>query len=173
MTSRTLLSSLALLSTTSLFAGEAAPAPAPAVEAYVPKAHSSFSIPESSRAPFWPIGWTPQKAEHVVAAAPKVTLNPEMFSVTSILTGNPSLAVINGRAYGEGEALRTPRAGKGDGAVPRGSTPPAARIFVQRILDGQVTLRADNQTVTVPLRRPELSERKPEAEEQLLSLDER
>ena len=166
MTSRIVLTSLLVLSAGALSAGE----PTVATPGYTPKKRSVFAIPDSSRAPFWPIGWTPQKAAPV-AAAPKVTLDGEMFSVTSILLGNPSMAVINGRAYGEGGALRMPRGAKAD--APRAALPAGVRITVQRILDGRVVLSADQQTVTVPLRRPTLSERKPIDEEQLLSLDNR
>lgn len=173
MTSRIVLTSLLALSTGALFAAE----PAAPNAGYTSKKRSSFAIPDSGRAPFWPIGWTPQR-EARAEAAPKVALDPAMFSVTSILLGNPSMAVINGRAYGEGETLRMPRLAKGEAVAtkadsPRMTLPPGIRIHVQRIMDGRVVLQANAETVTVPLRRPELSERKPDADDQLLSLDER
>jgi hypothetical protein len=172
MTPRILFTSLIVLSSSVL---AAAGDSATQTEGYTPKKRSSFAVPSTGRAPFWPIGWTPQSEARAEVVAPKVTLDPEMFAVTSILMGNPSMAVINGRAYGEGEALRMPRAAKADaGAVPRVNLPPGVRIVVQRILDGRVVLQADKQSVTVPLRRPELSQRKAEdVEEQLLSLDDR
>ncbi|MHA3770344.1 hypothetical protein ACXR0O_02270 [Verrucomicrobiota bacterium sgz303538] len=131
---------------------------------YQLKNRSTFTAPEVSRPPFWPIGFVKRAkiaGEVHVAPTPTAKLTPEMFAVTSILVGHPSLAVINGRAYGEGELLR----GSKSAADPR------ARIRVMRIADGQVHLQSgDGQTVVVALRRPELSERK--AEEPVLS-DER
>ena len=40
---------------------------------------------------------------------PRYVLDEKNFAVTSILTGNPSLAVINGRSYAEGDVLRMPK----------------------------------------------------------------
>ena len=85
-----------------------------------------------------------------VAAAPDRTFEEMSFQVTSILVSNgttPALAVINGRAYGEGEFVRNP---KGFGF----------RIRVKQINDGNVVLAHDNQSVVVPLQRPELSQNK-------------
>ena len=79
------------------------------------------------------------------------------FAVTSIMLGNPSLAVINARAYSEGEFIR----------MPKGSAP--MKIRVQQISDGSVSLAYENQTFTVPLKRPELAAHKGEAD--LLSQD--
>lgn len=114
-----------------------------------------------ARAPFWPIGWVKRSKASTMAAAqpqmeaPKVTLDAKNFKVTSILLGSgttPSLAVINGRAYSEGEYIRMPKAA---GAA-------APRIRVQHIADGSIILQGTDQSVTVPLQRPELSSPKPE-----------
>lgn len=130
------------------------------VPPYELKNKSSFANPvDITRAPFWPIGWVkrartgPTMAAQQVEA-PKVTIDASQFKVTSILIGSgatPSLAVINGRAYSEGEFLRMPKTGG-----------PAPRIRVQRISDGTVALQNGNQTLTAPLQRPELSNPKPE-----------
>ncbi len=73
---------------------------------YQLKNRSSFTAKDTGRPPFWPIGHV-KRGQNIqaesVAIAPTTKLEPEMFSVTSILLGNPALAVINGRAYGEGE----------------------------------------------------------------------
>jgi hypothetical protein len=133
---------------------------------YELKNKSVFTVPtEAQRAPFWPIGWVKRKG--VVAAAPqvqapKVTLDEKSFRLTSVLLGSgttPSLAVINQRAYSEGEFLRTPK------------TPgtPQVRIRVQRINDGSVVLQNGDQTLVVQLQRPELMARRPD--EQLLDPD--
>jgi hypothetical protein len=50
--------------------------------------------------------------------------------------------------------------------------PPNIRVQVVRIMDGQVILQTGTQTIAVPLRRPQLSDRKP-GDEDLLSLSDR
>lgn len=126
--------------------------------AYVLKNKSSFSsVSDEQRAPFWPIGWVKRKPQMLTSApvqaveAPKVVLDEKNFKVTSILLGNPSLAIINGRTYSEGEFLRTPKVAAG--------TPPAARVRVYRINDGQVVLQNQEQLINVALTRPELVQR--------------
>ena len=129
------------------------------VPPYVLKNRSKFDDPgESARVPFWPVGWTKQKQAAIavaVAAAPKLAFDPKSFHVTSILIGggtSPSLAVINDRAYAEGEFLRMP---------PKGSQR-GRRIRVERITDGTVTLEHEDQKIVVPLRRQELNQHKPD-----------
>lgn len=144
------------------------------------KKQSSFQVAPGARAPFWPIGWTPaaKNTTQNEAAPPVPTITPEQFSVTSILLGSQSLAVINGRTYGEGEFLRPSRLGKpAEGATaataaPAAALPAGVRIRVSRIIDGQVILQVGAQAISVPLRRPQLSDKKP-GEEELLSLSER
>jgi hypothetical protein len=68
--------------------------------------------------------------------------------------------VINGRSYSEGEIVR----------LPRGSAP--VRVRVQKITDGTVELQYDNQIILAKLRRDQIDPKK-QAEEELLSLDER
>ena len=132
------------------------------VPPYELKNRSAFTNPvDISRAPFWPIGWVKRAKNSAVAStqqveAPKIALDAKSFRVTSILLGSgttPSLAVINGRAYSEGEFLRMPK------------TPgvPSPRVRVQRITDGSVILENANQTLVAALARPELSNPKPEA----------
>lgn len=150
------------------------PAPASAkaadpVEPYVLKKRSEFAATADAdaRAPFWPIGWKKRKpgVKQEVAAAPApppVALDEKAFRVTSILLGTgttPSLAVINGRAYSEGEFLR----------MPKGSATPPAKIRVQRINDGTVILQNANQTMVASLVRSELQSKR--SEELLLDPD--
>lgn len=139
--------------------------PAPPVTKYELKNRSSFTpVSEQARAPFWPIGWVKRKKGAVVAetqTAPSALLEDKHFKVTSILLGNPSLAVINGRAYSEGEFLRTPKAKSGEIAS---ST--LARVRVQRIADGSVVLQHQDQTIIASLQRTPLAPHK--AEEVLL-----
>lgn len=116
---------------------------------------SSFTLAVDRRAPFWPIGWVKradQGPAETTPQAPKAKPDESAFIVTSIMLGNPSLAVINSRAYSEGELIR----------MPKGSAP--MKVRVQQIGDGIVSLAYENQTFTVPLRRPELTEHKADAE---------
>jgi serine/threonine protein kinase len=90
-----------------------------------------------------------------VVASPNMAFEEKSFRVTSILIGSattPSLAVINGRAYSEGEFVR----------IPKGSS---FRIRVKRITDNNVVLEHDDQTVVVPLRRPESNQNEGETGE--------
>jgi hypothetical protein len=144
------------------------------------KNQSSFQVAPGVRAPFWPIGWAPsaRNTTQVDPAAPAVTISPDQFSVTSILLGSQSLAVINGRTYGEGEFLKATRVSKPvEGALPTNAAaapalPAGVKIRVTRIIDGQVILQAGTQAISVPLRRPALSEKKL-GDEDLLSLSDR
>lgn len=135
---------------------------------YQLKNRSSFVAKDTGRAPFWPIGHVKRSkyVEPSVAAAPTTQLDPEMFSVTSILMGNPSLAVINGRAYGEGEYLRMARAAAGAKTAKVAALDARIRVRVVRIMDGQVALQSlDGQSLVVPLRRNEVSAPSPNEEQ--------
>ena len=131
----------------------------PAPPAYQVKNRSTFTADAEARAPFWPIGFAKRaKATQVAAvAAPvvqKVTLDASQFKITSILLGSPSLAVINGRAYGEGEYLKTAKAAVTPVAAPAQAAP---RIRLQQITDGSVVLQCGEQSLTVPFHRPGLA----------------
>lgn len=142
---------------------------------YKLKRRSSFTPPSAdARAPFWPIGWVPKKmiatASPTQVAAPAPLLDEKSFRVTSILLGAgtaPSLAVINGRAYGEGEFLKTPGSPAANG---KQGVPAVARIRVQRISDGSVVLQCAEQAITISMQRQELALRKVQ-EEQLIPED--
>lgn len=130
---------------------------------YQLKNKSSFALVAGARPPFWPIGWVKRKGGapiEVAASGPKYTFDGKNFVVTSILLGPPALAVVNGRAYEEGQFLRTPRSGV-TGVRTAASGP---RVRVHRIADGQVWLQCDEQIIHLTLKRPELNERKPEEE---------
>jgi hypothetical protein len=139
-------SSPAPAATQPLTAATSTPAPR-----YELKRKSEFTLETRARAPFWPIGWSKQGAAAVVQK--KVEIHDEMFRVTSILLGNPSMAVINGRSYEEGQFIRMPKAAAAQ-----------IRPRLYRIGDGQVLIQVQNQFVPVPLRRPELNEVKRDAE---------
>ena len=116
---------------------------------------STFALAADRRAPFWPIGWVKranQGPAEVTKQAPKVKFDENAFAVTSIMLGNPSLVVINARAYSEGELIR----------MPKGGAP--MKVRVQQIGDGTVNLAYENQSFTIALKRAELAEHKPEAE---------
>jgi hypothetical protein len=71
-------------------------------------------------------------------------LDARAFTVTSILTGEVNLVVINGRSYGEGDYLARTRA------------PGATPIRVAKIADGTVTLTSGDEHLTIPLRTKQL-----------------
>ena len=143
--------------------------PVEPVGLYQLKSRSTFAAEESARSPFWPIGHVKrvragQQPTSVIQ--PTYKFAPEMFNVTSIALGNPSLAIINGRAYGEGELIRM---GRGPQAL---AADQKIRIRVTRIVDGNVTLQsAEGESLTIPLRRPELTERKADDPAELLLED--
>ncbi len=132
--------------------------PAAAPAQYHLKNKSSFAAPEKARAPLLPIGWVKKEVGSVEVVVTKENFSVDAFRVTSILLGNPALAVINGKSYEEGQFLR----------MPRGSA--ALRVRVYRIDDGQVWLQYESKLYPSPLRRLEMNERKPE-EQPLLSED--
>ena len=124
---------------------------------YELKNRSAFHSGEDARIPFWPIGFQrPGKGGGTVAAtvvvAPKIQLEPRHFNVTSILLGNPALATINGRSFGEGEFL----------PVICGSE--RLRVVVNRIGDGMVTLGYEGLEIQVPMRRVELGMKQAQAQ---------
>lgn len=158
-------------------AGSAAPAAAGAAEAatareeaeksvpprYELKNKSSFALVPGARPPFWPIGWVKRRTGapvEVLSNGPKYSFDGKNFVVTSILLGPPALAVVNGRAYEEGQFLRTPRSAVA--AVKTAASTPRVRVY--RIADGQIWLQCEEQIISVPMKRPELSERKVEQE---------
>ncbi len=179
MTPRILTFTAVLLSAAALHAEESAPA---ALESSGdPESHyrlqrkSAFTVAtEDERAPFWPIGWVKPKVGQTVKnhapVIPRVALNESAFKLSSILLGNPSLAIINGRTYSEGEMIRQSRAAGGDATVATSQIPAGARVRVHRIDDGRVTLQYQEQMIQVMIRRPELAERR---NEQLLLSEDR
>jgi hypothetical protein len=146
------------------------------VEPYHLKKRSVCNIAPDVRPPFWPIGWVHHDGPHQDAPVGlKYVLEEKNFAVTSILMGPPAIAFINGRAYEEGQFLKMAKAAVLV-ATPTAPTAPAMassaampRIRVQRITDGQVWLAFETQIIAVPLKRPELNERK--ADQELLNED--
>ena len=120
------------------------------VTPYELKNRSSFKVDSDTRIPFWPIGFERPKikADGTVAkstvVAPRIQLEAGHFSVTSILSGNPSLATINGHSFEEGELL------------PVVSGTERLRVVIRAIRDGGVTLEYEGQQIFVPMKRPEL-----------------
>ena len=162
---------LLLLAMLPALAGAEAPAvnAKPEIQPYVLKNRSSFhAMSEEQRAPFWPIGWSRRNPVSFVSAAaprveaPKPKFDASSVKLTSILLGNPSLAIINGRSYSEGDYLRQPRLAA-DKPVARGGPAvigaAAPRVRVYRINDGSIVLQNQDQLVMIALRRPELLQR--------------
>jgi hypothetical protein len=124
---------------------------------YKLKNRSVFSQPETARAPFWPIGWSKPVAGQVTQteqAAPVATLDPEQFSVTSIVG---SIAIINGKPYAQGESIRAGAKKDGKSATAGvTSLPPGTRVRVARVADGAVVLELNGQYTQLTLKRPDL-----------------
>ena len=123
-------------------------------KAYDLKNRSSFQTEDDARIPFWPIGFVRPKIKGdgttaaPVAVTHKIQLEPGNFSVTSILLGDPALATINGRSFGEGELL----------PVMYGTE--RLRIVVRAIRDGGITLDYEGELIQVPMKRPELGQKR-------------
>jgi hypothetical protein len=149
---------LAAESTKPVVPQKSAPAlPLRSVPTFELKNKSSFTLAGGTRNPFLPIGW--KGAAVVVQPVTKKPLTTaDAFRVTSILVGSPSLAVINGRSYEEGQMIRM---GKVDPkAKPGTSSQPRVKLY--RIGDGAVQIQVEDQMITVPLKRGELNEIQPE-----------
>ena len=130
----------------SLFAAgtPAAPkAPEAAVPALELKNKSSFAMDESSRNPFWPIGWKPPArltASTNDSAGPNIL--PSSFLVSSITVDTGGrFAIVNGRAMTEGQVFGLQMGGQ------------TYQITVKAIQDGHVILMRRDQEIVVPLRR--------------------
>jgi hypothetical protein len=109
------------------------------------KNKSSFKLTNSSRSPFWPIGWKPTakiaqtNGDHAGGDVPA-----SAFSVTSITLGSSAaahFAIINGKIMQEGQQF----------GLQVGSQ--LYQITVKAIEDGQVVLSRRDTEIIVPLRR--------------------
>jgi hypothetical protein len=108
------------------------------------KKKSSFTMEDTSRNPFWPIGWKPAPKATTApgndSAGPQIS--PDLFLVSSITvdTGG-KFAIINGKAMGEGQVF----------GLKVGTQ--TYQLTVKAIQDGQVILSRRDQEIAVPLRR--------------------
>jgi hypothetical protein len=118
------------------------------------KNKSAFSVPAGTRNPFLPIGWKGAPVVTQTVSARHVT-PADAFRVSSILIGSPSLAVINGKTYEEGQMIKL-------GKVDPKSKVPQARAKVYRITDGAVQIQIDDQMIVAPLKRGTLNEIQPD-----------
>jgi hypothetical protein len=133
--------------------------PAPKLEPYKLKRRSDFKLSLEARAPFWPIGWIKSKSTDpyqprvtstgVLAAKKKFEIQPQHFSVTSVLVGKPALATINGRSFAEGEVL----------PVIAGNE--RLRVVLKAVRDGGVYLEHGTTQIYVPIRRFEVEATRP------------
>jgi len=106
---------------------------------YALKYRSEFQPRQIERNPFWPIGWTPVKED--VDATPRETIptvDPKLFRLSSVLTGAPAIAVIDGRDYVVGDTFTKTVQGS------------SITFRVKAIRDGFVDLEyADGRVVTI------------------------
>ena len=126
------------------------------------KNKSSFVVPDGIRSPFKPIGWKGGAVAPPVGSSKKNLNDGSAFRVTSILVGSPSLAVINGRSYEEGQMIRMPKASTK-------ANEPGVRVKLFRIGDGVVYIQVEDQMITVPIKRD--GELKELQREELLNME--
>ena len=131
-----------------LGAAEATPTNTAAAPAAVPvlelKNKSSFTLEETSRNPFWPIGWKPAPKQSTNSGTEQVgpEISPNSFLVSSITVDvGGRFAIINGKAMGEGQVFGLQLGGQ------------TYQITVKAIQDGQVILTRRGEEIAVPLRR--------------------
>lgn len=139
-----------------VFAGMAAHSAAQNAEGFKLKNRSTFSGAGKEHDPFWPIGWVkpvvgPSSGSEV---AKTVEFSTDGFVLTSILMGQPAIAVINGKEYAEGEMIAWETGGQ--------------KISIQLVAvqDGAVVLRHQDKNYTVVMRR------KGEEQKQIAKTDE-
>ena len=108
---------------------------------------SAFEATSLPRDPFLPIGWrrpadepAPVVKGGTVSVTTESYIRPEAFVVSSISVDRMTLAVINGKPYGEGDSLPFVA---GDKKI---------KLLVQSIRDGVVTLRYNDYKVSCPIR---------------------
>jgi hypothetical protein len=135
-------------------AGHAAPDAGGAVPPYELRRRSVCELPDGFRSPFLPPGWKRPVEPGVVPGPVAVaSFSEKDFQLTSVLLGSPSLAVINGRSYSEGEYMKMPVAQRGLG-----------RVQVVKIGDGSAVLQAGGRPLTIRQRRSDLPAGRPELE---------
>jgi hypothetical protein len=106
------------------------------------KNKSTFAMENSSRNPFWPIGWKPA-AKIANGADHGGTDLPATVFVVSTITVEPTgrFAIINGKTMTEGQQF----------GLQMGTQ--TYQITVKKIEDGRVILGRRDQEILVPLRR--------------------
>jgi len=130
-----------------LLAGFAGEAQAQTTEDLHVARRSSFESPADARDPLTPIGW--QKQGVVAVGGPVVRtvesyIVPTSFVVSSISLDRIPLAVINGKAYGEGDTMPFIAGGE------------KIALQIYAIRDGAVTLRFKAYQVICPIRSAQL-----------------
>jgi hypothetical protein len=107
------------------------------------KNKSAFKLDNSSRSPFWPIGWKPAaKISHTDSDQSGPDIAPTAFSVTSITLGaGGHFAIVNGKIMQEGQQF----------GLQVGSQ--TYQLTVKAIEDGRVVLSRRDTEIVVPLRR--------------------
>ena len=107
------------------------------------KNRSSFVMDDTSRNPFWPIGWKPtpkQTSTTTEQVGPEIL--PTSFMVSSITVDSSGrYAIINGKVMKEGQVF----------GLQLGNQ--TYQLTVKSIQDGQVILQRRDEEIPVPLRR--------------------
>ncbi len=114
-------------------------AESPESPVYEIRYRSTFEPEQTARNPFWPIGWTPpKKADPNATPAPQIVqVPPGLFRLTSILTGSPAIAMIDGKDYMVGDTIE------------KNVQNTRVQLKVLAIRDGFVVLGYPGGTVTI------------------------
>ena len=120
-----------LLISSKLMADEADPVPQYALK-------NRSVIQAAARSPFLPVGYVPREKDK------PVKYDASDFKLTAVFlgVGSPSLAIINGHCYQEGQALKL---GKGAHAL----GPRSARLRLVHVEDGAVTVSNGEITLKI------------------------
>lgn len=122
------------------FLAGASPTQAQDADRIKPATPSSFVSTLGGRNPFWPVGWKPKEKAPVAVTEerPAITnIPPEAASISSILLGDPPIAVINGGEFTTGDIV----------PLVVNGTPIKARLIA--VGDGFIRLRFDGRDFIV------------------------
>lgn len=123
-----------------LLALAVAPAYAQDADRIKPDPPSAFVSKLGGRNPFWPVGWRPKNkaSQPAKPTRPVITdISPEVASISSILLGNPPIAVVNGGEYVPGDEIPL---------VVNGSS---IKVRLLAVGDGFIRLRYDGRDYIV------------------------
>lgn len=105
-----------------------------------PDPPAMFVTTLDGRNPFWPIGFTPQAREPVRKEELRTRIDrfpPGTFDISSILVGDPPIAVINGGEYVPGDIIPVSVNGR------------EVTVRLMAVEDGYIRVRHEDKTHTI------------------------